>query len=173
MHYLCLNIYCFGKDDNIKEKRKYLYLSGLFFGLSVSVKWTGLYAGLGLCTMFFGKMIKDIIQTKKFDKQYINIVLSCIVYFIVIPCVIYVLCYFLFPSVRPNRVSNFSELFSQIQQMYKYHSTLDEEHFFTSDWYTWPIMLKPVWLYISTPAEGLRSSISGVRKSGYMVDAEF
>lgn len=36
-----------------EEKVKYLFLSGLFFGLSISVKWTGFYEGLGLAIIFF------------------------------------------------------------------------------------------------------------------------
>ena len=151
------------REDSLRNKLKYLFLSGLFFGLSVSVKWTGLYAGLGLCIMFFGKIIKEWIQEKKFDKQLIPILLSCIVYFIIVPCLIYSLSYFLFPEVNPGGVYNFSDLFDQIRQMYKYHSELVAEHSFTSEWYTWPAMVKPVWLYVNNNLDaGLRSTISGI-----------
>ncbi|MCI8518819.1 MAG: phospholipid carrier-dependent glycosyltransferase [Clostridia bacterium] len=141
------------KEDILKEKIKWLFYSGLFFGLSVSVKWTGLYAGLGLCIMFFGKMIKDCIKDRKIDKQYLYIIISCILYFIAIPCAIYVLSYLLFPNVRPSGVGGFSDIFSQIEQMYNYHSKLVAEHSFTSNWYTWPVMMKPVWLHVSYPVE--------------------
>lgn len=151
------------KETSLKEKIKWLFYSGLFFGLSVCVKWTGLYAGLGLCIMFFGKMIKDFIKDKKIDKQYLYIILSCILYFIIIPCAIYVLSYFLFPKVSPSGdVSSFSDIFKQIEQMYNYHSKLVAEHSFTSNWYTWPIMQKPVWLHVSYPAEGIKSTITGI-----------
>ncbi len=95
------------KEDKLKQKVKWLALSGIFFGLSVSVKWTGLYAGLGLCILFFAKMIKDIIKNKKLDKEYLYIIASCVLYFVLIPCAIYILCYLLFPNVNPDRNRKF------------------------------------------------------------------
>jgi len=152
--YLQLN-----KEESLKKKNKYLFFSGLFFGLATCVKWTGLYLGLGLCILFFGKLIIDIIKDKKLDKSYIEIILACIGYFVIIPCTIYVLSYFLFPNVSPKQVSNFSELFDQIEAMYKYHSTLVAEHPFTSKWYTWPALIRPIWYYASTEASGLAEGI--------------
>lgn len=155
--YLLLN-----KEDPLKQKLKYLFYSGLFFGCSVAVKWTGLYAGLGLCIMFFGKMIKDCIKDRKFDKQYIYIILACVLYFILIPCTIHVVSYLAFPNIQPNGVYSIGDIFKQIEKMYTYHSTLVAEHPFTSNWYTWPVMQRPVWLHVSYPAEGLKSTIVGL-----------
>lgn len=143
--------------DSLKKKNKYLFLSGLFFGLATSVKWTGMYLGLGLCIMFFGKLVRDIIKEKKLAKQYIEIIPACILYFVIIPCAIYAMSYFLFPKVSPGRVSNFTELFEQTKRVYEYHSTLVAEHPYTSKWYTWPLMIRPMWYYTSTEAAGLET----------------
>ncbi len=150
------------KYDSIKPKLKNLALSGLFVGLAICVKWTGLYLGLGLCIVFFAKLIHDIWKDRKLSKQYIQILLWCCVFFVVVPIVIYVLSYFLFPNVYPNEVKTFSDLFRQIQGMFDYHSNLEATHPFTSKWYTWPIMLKPVWYYVSYPLEGFKSTIVGI-----------
>lgn len=157
------------KEDKLNQKVKYIALSGLFFGLSVSVKWTGLYAGLGLCIVFFAKMIKDIVKDKKIDKQYFYIIAYCIIYFIIIPIAIYMISYLAFPNVRPNGIDGFTGILSQTQKMYDYHSKLVAQHPFTSNWYTWPIMLRPVWLHISYLDNGLKSTITGIRKSSSMV----
>jgi len=38
----------------------------------------------------------------------------------------------------------------QIQwSMYVYHATLNATHPFSSQWWSWPLMLRPVWLYVS------------------------
>lgn len=151
-------------DDDMKEKIKNLFWSGLFFGLSVCVKWTGMYAGLGLCIMFFYKMISEIVKAKKFDKKYIKIMLWCVLFFIIIPATIYVLSYFLFPNVAPyGSVSNFNELVRQTKMIYDYHSKLNAEHPYTSKWYTWPLTLKPVWLYVDLAlTDGTWSTIVGL-----------
>ena len=41
----------------VKAKLKNLFLSGLFIGLSIATKWTGLYAGLALAIVFFVDLI--------------------------------------------------------------------------------------------------------------------
>lgn len=150
------------KYDSVKPKLKNLFLSGLFFGLATCVKWTGLYLGLGLAIMFFGKMIRDIIKDKKISKQYIKITLSCLIFFILIPVTIYISSYLLFPNVCPNPVDSISAIIEQIKGMFTYHSTLTESHPFESPWYTWPLMLKPVWYYVGYPGIGLKSTIVGI-----------
>ena len=46
--------------------------------------------------------------------------------------------------------------------MYRYHSQLKSTHAFESRWYTWPMMLRPVWYYMGKylPA-GMYASIAG------------
>ena len=46
--------------------------------------------------------------------------------------------------------------------MFSYHSGLEDTHPFSSKWYTWPVMLKPVWYYTSSIGEGLKSTIVGI-----------
>ena len=150
------------KYDSIKPKLKYLLLSGLFFGLATCVKWTGLYLGLGLAIMFFGKLIRDYFKDKKISGQYKKIIPWCVLTFVLIPVIIYILSYFIFPNVYPREVNSFSALITQIKEMFSYHSGLEDTHPFSSKWYTWPVMLKPVWYYTSSIGEGLKSTIVGI-----------
>ena len=46
--------------------------------------------------------------------------------------------------------------------MYNYHSKLDATHPFTSQWYEWPIMYKPVWLYTGYSALNIRMTITDI-----------
>ncbi len=155
------------KHDKMKKKLINLALCGLFFAFATCVKWTGLYLGLGLCIMFFGKMIYDFVKTKGEERKelrhdYVTIILACIVFFIIIPCIIYASIYFLAPNVYPYPVTNLRELIEQIKGMFSYHSTLTEEHPFSSSWYTWPLTLKPVWYYVSYPTAGFKSTIAAI-----------
>lgn len=150
------------KYDSIKPKLKYLGLSGLFFGLATCVKWTGMYLGLGLAIIFFGKLIYDIYKDKKISKQYLKIIPFCILFFVIIPVIIYILSYILFPNVMPGNVNTIQAIINQIKQMYEYHSTLTATHEFSSPWYSWLIMYKPVWYYVGTYGINLKSTIVAI-----------
>lgn len=151
---------CLKSNDKLKTKIVNLFLSGLFFGLSICVKWTGFYLGLGICIAFFVKFIFDLSTPSR--KDYFKIISLCLVFYILIPCLIYMLSYFLFPSMETRMVNNFSSLLLQIKDMYQFHSTLDASHPFSSRWYTWPIMYKPVWYHIAYTSNELKSTIAAI-----------
>lgn len=98
----------------------------------------------------------------KIDRQAIKIILMCIVFFVIIPAIIYILCYLLFPNVYNYTDNSISGIINQIKDMYKYHSTLEEGHDFSSKWYTWPIMIKPVWYYVASYGGNIKSTIVGI-----------
>ena len=43
--------------------------------------------------------------------------------------------------------------------MYNYHATLMATHPFSSPWWTWPLMLRPLWLYVSYLPLSMKSTI--------------
>lgn len=146
----------------LKEKLKNLFLSGLFIGLSISVKWTGLYAGLALALIFFGYLIYKRVVKKEKNKDLLKIILSCVVFFGLVPIIIYILSYILFPNVAGYYDNSISGIINQIKDMYTYHSGLTETHDFSSNWYTWPIMYKPVWYYVGYIGGNIKSTIVGI-----------
>ena len=150
------------KKEKITRKFKYLAISGLFFGLSVCVKWTGLYLGLGLAICFFAKLIKESLEDKKISKDYIKIIIWCILFFVLIPVFIYVSSYLLFPNVDPYGVKNLNDIFNQIKYMFDYHANLKEGHDFSSSWYTWILMYKPVWFNVNYYGTNLKSTIVAI-----------
>ena len=74
----------------------------------------------------------------------------------------YILCYLLFPTVYNYTDNSISGIINQIKDMYKYHSTLAEKHPFESKWYTWPLMIKPVWYYAGNYVGNIKSTIVGI-----------
>lgn len=161
--------YC-SLDDNAPLKKKLinLGLSGIFVGCSIATKWTGFYAGLALCIAFFTHFIISNIKGRKnhkkvkFEKDDLIVILSCIGFFVIIPLVIYILCYLLFPNLYPYHINGISDIIKETEAMYKYHATLDATHDFTSKWYTWPLMVKPVWYYVSYFNGDLKGTITGI-----------
>lgn len=149
-------------DKKVRQKKKLwnLCFSGFFIGCAIATKWTGFFGGLGLAILFFTHFIKNRNVMKKNEK--INTILSCIIFFVLIPVLIYLLSYFLFPKLQPYTVDSFSNLWKQTEAIYEYHSTLTETHPFSSPWYTWSMMIKPVWYYVSYLTETTRETISGI-----------
>ncbi|MBR5060344.1 MAG: phospholipid carrier-dependent glycosyltransferase [Clostridia bacterium] len=86
--------------------------------------------------------------------------LVCVLFFVVIPAAIYVLSYVQYMPSNPNK-SLIQIVIDNQKYMYDYHSGLDATHSYSSMWYTWPIMVRPIWYYVgyNVPA-GMRSTIS-------------
>ena len=137
-----------------EEKVGYLFLSGLMFALSISVKWTGFYGGLGLAIIYFIYMFKN----KNFNAEYI---VKGSVFFIVIPLIIYCFIYLLFPN-NLLYTNNLKNIEIEQNKMYTYHSNLDDDHPFSSKWYTWPFSYKPVWYHQEIYNSKIKESISGI-----------
>lgn len=212
------------KNTRLKPKLKNLFLSGLFMGLSIAIKWTGLYAGLALAIIFFADLIYKytdkrkkisevifmqlvllflffaaivpiivyyitalvstaklastftiyyyifallifmlvlILKLLKKNKNLWKLFVGCFVFFVVIPLIIYVLCYLLFPNVY-GYDNGILGIIDQTKNMYNYHAGLLEGHDFSSKWYTWPLMIKPVWYYVGYYGGNIKSTIVGI-----------
>ncbi len=140
--------------DTKEKKYKYLILSGIFFGCSISTKWNAFYIGLGLGIIFLIHMIKDYQNKKETIKELLLVFLS----FIIIPIVIYLLSYILFPTIM-NYDRTILGIIDQTKRMFEYHNNLTASHPFSSKWYEWPLMIRPVWLYTSDTGTDIRRTI--------------
>ena len=83
-------------------------------------------------------------------------------FFVCVPIVIYLLSYMLFPNVAFYTDNSIAGIFNQIKEMYAYHSGLQATHDFTSNWYTWPFMIKPVWYYVGYYGGNIKGTIVGI-----------
>lgn len=145
-----------------------LLLCGICFGLSVASKWIGLYAGVGLAIMFFTSQYMQI-QAGVFAKKhltsnstsvereaadsymyrFVQTCAHCVFYFIIIPCIIYYICYI--PYFASTGGITLNKLLSEQQGMLNYHSSpgLGMDHPYYSPWWQWPFILKPMWYSLS------------------------
>ena len=158
-----------------------LGLSGLFFGLSIASKWTGCYNGVGLAIIFFwgiwrrtviwrsSRSALPSVQTEDTDDRpattnqaiagrgwsILASVASCLVFFIIIPFVIYYLSYIPYfaynggvsvQKVIQAAVGNYFTT-GQVGGMLGYHAEpgLGMDHPFYTPWYEWPLIVKPIW----------------------------
>lgn len=160
--------YTYYEGDLFKEGKtasKSLLLSGLFFGLSVSVKWTALYSFLGICLLFahvkiceyseytncesvweLPSKVKGIFETD-FLRRYFFPHMSAIIIALAASFLLYLVFYTPFYLV-PGPGHGLVDVFKYQGYMYSYHSNLNATHPFSSPWWTWPLILKPVWFYV-------------------------
>lgn len=156
---------------------------GICMGLGIACKWTGVYAGMGLAVLFFASLyrryreycyakaaptaesggIKHSHILRVFFPYTLKTLGFCILFFVGIPALIYLLSYL--PFVNASGDGLFTRMLHNQTDMYRYHSTLDASHPYSSFWYEWPIIKRPVWYYSSIVSGsygqgGLREGIS-------------
>ncbi len=171
--YLFMGIYyymSYNKAPLIKTLAP-LGLSGIFFGLGAASKWICIYAGMGLAVIFFGSMIKRYIEymyaknggtthseaeNEQIKREYAyNTLITlfwCIIFFIIIPVLIYVASYI--PIMKIGPAKDISYVWQNQKNMFSYHSGLNSTHPFASRWYEWPFMVKPMWFYSNDAVRG-------------------
>ncbi len=190
--YLCMFIYMrmsFFKQKFWKTLIP-LGLSGLFMGLGVASKWPGVYAGLGLAVIFFVTLIRRYKEhvnadgNTKFWKYTALTCLWCLLFFIAVPLVIFVLSYIpyyatgsLYPvreNIRilkdsglaaallpDNALGNYLAAILQNQlDMFNYHAGVTEPHPYGAPWYLWPLTIRPIFYYSATFSDTIRAGIS-------------
>jgi len=136
-----------------------LALSGLFMGLAVSVKWSGVYAGLGLAAVFFLDLWhrhKD--DAGAFKSRVLPVIGSCFIFFAAVPVAVYVLSYI--PFLGAPGMDGLRSVWQNQISMFEYHSQLTQRHPFESPWWQWPLNIRPVFLYAARLSGGLSSAIS-------------
>ncbi len=162
-------------DTPLKKTFVPLALSGVSFGFAIACKWTGLYAGAGLAIIFFLTLYQrynEYLKAKKHPKEYKELIDAftpnmlktlgwCCIFFVAVPLVIYCLSYIPYLNSTCTGGGGNSILENQ-RAMYVYHSStvLGSTHAYSSRWYEWIIMKRPIWYYSGTVSEGVKEGIS-------------
>lgn len=145
-----------------------LLLSGVFIGCAIAAKWIGLYAGAGLAVLLFYGVYRQFrsglsafdLNTDRLKRQEAarvdaakKLLLKrifttlgfCVLFFLVIPALIYYASYI--PYLSPTGPVSLQRILQAQRGMLAYHSTpgLGMEHPFYSPWWQWPLILKPMW----------------------------
>ncbi|MEE3392413.1 MAG: phospholipid carrier-dependent glycosyltransferase [Lachnospiraceae bacterium] len=165
-------------DTKLKKTFIPLLFCGTAMGLSIASKWTGIYSAAGLAIIIFisfGKRIAEYYYALKdpegvtngiahetIIRQYKGNMLKtigfCVLVFILLPLIIYCLSYIPFNDGSDRGF--FRKIIAAQYTMYNYHAHLNATHPFSSWWYQWPIMYRPIWYYSRVLPNGLREGIS-------------
>ncbi len=132
-----------------------LFLSGLFFGLGVSSKWTVLYGAVGMAALYFLHLFlrwRDWPREQgapRYAPWLVKTLLLSVVFFLVIPACIYAASYL--PYAMAKGDTSLSGLFSVLWEnqkfMLSYHSGVTTPHPYASHWYQWLFDVRPILYY--------------------------
>lgn len=130
-----LSIYFFMKEKN--------FLSAFSLGLSLSSKWSAVWTIPILVVLWLW-------QKKKIRPGYL--------WFLILPPLVYLATYI--PMFLTGH--GFDIFWGMQKQMWWYHTRLKATHPYTSPWWSWPLMLRPVYLYTSNEVGGFVSRIYAI-----------
>lgn len=147
------------RDTTIKwNKIKYLLYSGIAFGLGCSAKLIGVYIAPAILIFLIYSWKNYIYEKKKFNRTRADEIkvhfLYCILFYIIIPSVIYFASYiplFLF-NLRGENI--FKYFYDWNYNMIRYHEGVTGTHPFMSEWYEWLINKRPLWAYSNSELGG-------------------
>ena len=157
----------FNKDP-LKKGFIPLLLCGIFFGIGCASKWICIYSPFGIAiilvfvwTRAYAEYINKRIKVD-FGKKFGRTIAWCVLCFVVIPVLIYCASYLPEIAFDLQGRTPLQYIIQNQEYMFKYHSGLTSTHPYSSNWYEWIIMKKPLWAYNDSEisGQGLCSTIS-------------
>ncbi len=144
------------------ENRRWLLLGGLSAGAAASVKWSGVYAVefLALCSLIL--LVRRRLaggpspeEPGVYVREGLRVLPLAALFFIVVPLAVYLLSYV------PYFASGYGwkDFVALHEQMYGYHKGVHELHAYRSSWWSWPLMLRPVYFYLGEKAKDVHAHI--------------
>lgn len=164
--------------DSVKKLLPDLALCGFFMGCGFASKWIGAYAGIGLAVLFFWTCLRHFRMSALAARMLSNgdecsaesaailarrakgtlrrilvLCLWCLLFFVAVPLVIYLLSYVVhfadrsFDGAGHFLKTVYNTNFGKYNSMLSYHGTpgLGMDHYYYSPWYEWPLMIKPMY----------------------------
>jgi len=139
-----------------------LFTAVVFFSLGFSTKWIALFGFAGQIFLLFslrsGRFFRNQVRNIELDIEKNGFLLAIIAGSVAIVVTIYFLCYIPYIAIGHS----LRDVYDRQWYMLGYHSGLSISHPYSSSWWSWPLMIRPVWLYFSDLSEGLFSTISAM-----------
>ncbi|MGB9914906.1 MAG: glycosyltransferase family 39 protein [Candidatus Bathyarchaeales archaeon] len=138
---------------------KPLFWAVLFFALGFATKWIVLYGFAAQLAILAALRLREV---AKLDKgltgklyAFTDPPFATVVAFLLLAILVYFLTYI--PDILAGR--SIVNVLGLQGGMLNYHATLTASHPFSSPWWTWPLLLRPVWLYVSYLPLNVKSTI--------------
>lgn len=139
LFFMLFSLYFFIKDPPAGRAGNDFW-SALGFGLALASKWSVIW----VIPIFFILWLRRKVKFR-----------PSIIWFLVLPPAAYLLTYL--PLFLTGH--DLSIWWEMQQQMWWYHTGLRATHPYTSQWWSWPLLVRPIYLYTSDEVNGMVSRI--------------
>lgn len=160
-------------EDRLNRKALlYLGGSGVFMGLAIDIKWSGVFAALGLGILFamtwfdarayyarlYSKGTSGTSEFRYYKKDLARTVMWCVLFFGVVPIAIYCLQYF--PYARSTGVSWPVSIIQSQNEIFSHHAYMVGTNDYQSGWWSWPFNTQPIeFVTIVRPDDGTAGGV--------------
>jgi len=139
-----------------------VFLGIIFFSLAFSTKWYTIYGLIGQVFLILLFAIRAFLRSQHglTDrlKEYALKPLSVLLLSFVLGGLVYASTFIPYMMLGHGLTDVYTRQFS----MYNYHANLEATHPFSSAWWSWPLIARPLWLYVSHLPSGKISTITAM-----------
>lgn len=128
------------RNDDDNGGSTSLFLSIVFFGLCFTVKWIAIFGLVAILTLFVVSNIRD---RKPILSDWLTVLAGLFV-----SAAIYIATYI--PYMFSGDGHGLLDVIKLQFYMFGYHAGLQATHLFSSAWWSWPLMLNPLWMYFNS-----------------------
>lgn len=172
------------KTTSLRKELMWLGLCGIATGCAAACKWTGFYAASGIFVLWLVTFILRCVEygnteytcrtkslpnssgsvrnfAERCTAKYIaTTIICCIIFFVIVLLTIYVLSYI--PYLMAPDAEGLKTILQNQEAMQVYHmkTVVKSSHPYSSHWYEWILMTRPIWYYSGTIADGVKEGIS-------------
>lgn len=146
-----------------------LAVSGVGLGLGVAAKWNTAYGAVGLLVLFLWhvassyRSLTQAWQRVWMQRRLCKILLACCVFFLLVPAALYGAAFLPVLCLPGHSLGDF---WGYQVTMFSYHSGLQATHAFSSSWWEWPVMTRPVWYHVTRAPAGQAGTLCTIAAMG-------
>ena len=134
-----------------------MILNGCAAGAAMATKWTGVYAGAGIALKFFLFLLREYIPEHG-KRDILTLFGICVAVYLCIPALIYVLSYLSYPMQPGEHL--LKKMWDNQVLMLTYHESTVFDHPYSSEWYEWIWMKRPLLDAYTTLPDGKISVVA-------------
>lgn len=132
-------------------RQKAFLWSGICFGFSVGSRLIGVSIGAVLALFYF--------SVWRESKNKRSLIEDTVIYLMIISFFCYEVSYLIIPFIKGF---DWSTIWKLQFYMAKYHLTLKQGHTYGSEWWTWPLMIRPIWYFYRIFNTDAGSMVNGI-----------